>query len=191
MKTTIKARLVPISTFGLLLAASIGHAAAAPAAIQVPLIRTLGRGTPMVTSYQLVDAGTSAHARLRVNWAYAPGPSSNPDKPDKLFVEDQGTYPNSRLTLIQVSSWQPPLFGVLVGHSPQTLTADLPMTSLFNDSPDFSSTDDGTIEELYTEAAQIAADGMNINDLGPKTVCVQKQTKLSKPYFAMVTCPTK
>jgi hypothetical protein len=154
---------------------------------QVPIIKYIAQSKAMTVSLQVMSPD-SDQASLQVKWVSG----------GEMYSDKDSVYLNKRSVteydLVDVNSWQAPLVSDAIGYQPQVLTSDLPMTSLFSAFyEDFSTATlpDGSIRKLNFDSVKISADGWNVTDLGPQSACIQKQTRSSKPYFAIVACPTK
>lgn len=165
-------------------------AAQATSNSQIQNIPFLSQRTASVASYQLVD-GHSAKARLRIGWIFQRGPEG--PGPSTIYLTYSNNDNDPSMTLVEVNTWQPPQISDAVGYAPVVLTAEVPLTALFNAPAEDLGNDDfvheGAISEVRYEGMQISSeDRFNVEDQGPKTLCVQKQAKLS---FAIVACPLK
>ena len=165
-----------------LAATAVSFAAQATAPTESQNLQVIDQRTAAVASYEIVD-GNSAKARLRIHWIYERSPAG-PDH--TIYLAYSGTENDPSMTLTETDIVQAPGPMPAVGYDPELLTAEVPLTMLFY-TQSLANVQSGSIKKVIFEGAQIKSDGMNVEDLGMKSFCVQKHAK----SFAIVSCPTK
>lgn len=150
---------------------------------QVQNLPIINQRTASVASYEIVD-GNSENARLRIHWVFQRGPAGSSGS---IYLAYSGSENDPSMTVTENDPVQAPAPNPAMGYSAKVLTAEVSLKMLFY-TQNLAGVDVGDSEKVIFRGAKVSDDNFNVDDLGVKSICVQKQASQS---FAIVSCPTK